>query len=170
MGNEKIARGLSLCSQFVFFIGALVTMMTPLGCSESAATGAPVPIPSVYVNCTTANCRSAISPNPKIFVTFTTSGCDNPYYGATISSSTSAITCSSTLGCYGSMTQWVDSTGATVHTLPSGTYSLCGVVDRSPMSYPTQLGSEDAVGTIETVPVAAATANQLIIDWVDHGQ
>jgi hypothetical protein len=169
MGNEETARGFNLCYQLTCLIGALVPVMALLGCSESAATGVPVPIPSVYVNCTTANCRSAISPNPKIFVTFTTSGCDNPYYGATISSSTSSITCSSSLGCYGSMTQWVDSTGASVHTLPSGTYSLCGVVDRSPESYPTQLGSEDAVGTIETVPVAATTANQLMSNWIDHG-
>ena len=153
--------------------GALACI-TLSSCTESSSTGAPVSIPRIFVNCRTANCQSISAPNPKIFVYLSTSGCDPQYiqYGTAVSSSTQAISCGASVGCYGEMTSWIDASKQIVTTIPSGTYSVCGIIDTYPYSYPASLHTGDSVGEISSVSIGrtagATSANQYITDWLDQ--
>ena len=135
------------------------------GCSQGSSGTASVTIPSVYVNCTTSHCKVNASPNPLIQVIFTTSGCTNPDFGSVASATTFQISCSSALGCYGQVTGWVNSSGATVTSLTSGYYSICARVDYN-RDYPATTNG-DSVGSITNVSVSNSAVNQYVTTWTD---
>lgn len=135
------------------------------GCGEPAASGASVSIPSVYVNCTTAQCMTNASPNPIIIAIITTSGCTAPDFGYTRSASTTSISCSAALGCYGQVTGWVDANSNSTTTIPSGSYSICTRIDYN-RDYPAST-TGDSTGVKDNVSIGSTTASQFVTTWTD---
>lgn len=148
----------------VFFLFALALSVSSCGV-EPVGTGELVSIPRVYIDCTTTRCKTPAS--PMVLVVFTTSGCDNIDYGSTISASTHAITCNGSTGCRGeiSRSSWINNNGVPVSSLPSGVYSVCGLVDYN-RSYPPSANG-DSVGFLDNVAVVEGMGPQIIVDWTD---
>jgi hypothetical protein len=147
------------------FLLSISFLMTSVGCSEPAASGASVSIPVVVVDCTTAQCRVNTTVNPIIIAIITTSGCSAPDFGFTRSASTSSLSCNGTTGCYGQMSGWVDSAGQTTSSIPSGTYSICVRIDYD-RDYPAST-TGDSTGVKDNVAMGSTTANQFVTTWTD---
>lgn len=146
-------------------LAAALISIVAAGCAESTATGAPVDIPRIFVNCQTTKCRTNIT--PRIFVSITTSGCTSPDFGGTRSAVVDSILCTSSLGCYGEVlaSEWVDLNGLPTTKIPSGTYSICGRVDFN-RDFPPE-GPDDSTGALDNVSIGAPTAAQFINSWSD---
>lgn len=145
-------------------VAALISIFAA-GCSEGIATGAPVDIPRVFVNCQTTKCRTNIT--PRIFVSITTSGCTSPDFGGTRSAVIDNIKCTGSLGCYGEVlsSEWIDLNGLPATKIPSGTYSICGRVDFN-RDFPPE-GVDDSTGVLDNVSIGSPTAAQFLNSWSD---
>jgi hypothetical protein len=137
------------------------------GGGEASSPGVPVPIPRVFINCTTGNCLQNTALNPRVFVLFTTSGCSlAPDYGATLSATLTNVSCLTSTGCYAEVTGWVDAKGVASSTIPSGTYSICARIDYN-RDYPATT-SGDSYGALDNVAVAQSTANEFITSFANQ--
>lgn len=106
----------------------LMSVWVLSACSETADTGIPVAIPAIRVQCTTNQCLG--NANPRTAMVFTTSGCVAPDFGEVLRYVSESHTCNSG-GCNFSTSSsgWVDQSGSSVATIPSGTYSVCACLD-----------------------------------------
>lgn len=94
-------------------------------CAEVAGSGRSMQIPSVRISCTTTNCRNAAQADA--YVVYTTSGCTNPDFGERAAGSL-RLTCN-TIGCAGTVSQFIDSNSQSVTFIAEGTYSVCVILD-----------------------------------------
>ncbi len=116
----------------------LMALFVLQACSETGlvpASGGPLVIPRTIVNCTTAQCRTNATA-PLINILITRSSCADPLFGGVVSTSTRAINCTSTLGCYGDVNGWVDANGNQTTEIPAGVYNVCGCINYSATGTP----------------------------------
>jgi hypothetical protein len=140
----------------------ITSLFMVASCAEPANSGAPVAIPTVVVNCTSVDCRRNLP--VKVYVYFTASSCDPAFIDWATVSSSFALNCSGSTGCYGSPSSWVDARGA-VTTIPSGTYTLCGRVDYD-NDYPT-VTNNDSTANQDSVAVGVSTPPTNLTTWTD---
>jgi hypothetical protein len=161
VGGLRATTGAEVCMRSIFrvqsllkFVVAASAVWAMSACSETAATGEPVAIPQVDVNCSFFECKRSPAETPRINLIITTSGCSAPEFGATVASGTQSQICNSS-GCHTSLTSWVDVNGNPAATLPSGTYSVCGCVDFAP--YGTPFVNCEAEGELNNVSIGQNT-------------
>jgi dihydrodipicolinate reductase len=144
---------------------AALAVFGSASCSETAATGVAVNIPQVQIRCTSDFCK-ANSTADVVMIRFSTSSCTDEF-GVTVSTSLASMSCNGTTGCTGTVNSpWLNTSHLETTTMPSGTYTLCAIMDFNNNSNGIP-SSGDSVGTINSVPVTASTGLQIITSFSD---
>lgn len=142
-----------------------VLLFATAGCTEKVASGQPVSIPPVTVNCQTAQCRTNVT-GATIIVSYTTSGCGNFDFGATVSTSNLNLNCTSSGGCAQNVPAiWKNLSDNQVTQIPSGTYTICVRIDYD-HSYPGST-TGDTTGELDNVSVMSSTSAQSVTGFTD---
>ena len=152
----SIARALAACA-------ASATIL--FACGEAADLATPTAIPSVFVTCALPTCHA--NATARVFGYWTTSSCAQPFFGVKVTGS-GTVTCSIASGCAGSVANWAEfPSGASTTTAPSGSYTLCAVIDVNNdwVNYSVGADSGDAVGSLENVSLTSATHVLTITDF-----
>ncbi len=152
----------------LFFILALAG--AAVSCAEIAGSGTPVAIPTVVVDCTTADCQAG--PSQIAFVYITDANCSIGFLGGAAASSSAQATCGGATGCRVTMTSWISGTShETTTQVPSGTYTVCGYIDMDSSDSPTTADTTIEIPNVSFVQgmgvlQLGGTSGQGT--WVDH--
>jgi hypothetical protein len=96
-----------------------------IGCQKTP-TSQDVRMGTAQIQCSTARCQSHNSGSYDAYVFVTASGCSTIGYDLKASGATT-VTCGGGT-CAGSISQWVDTTGATNPVFSQGSYSICTAI------------------------------------------
>ena len=151
---------------------ALLTALASLsligvGCSETANTGETVDIPAINMSCTSADCQAYVGANPRMLAYITSSGCVSPAVGTVRSSSTTTISCTFGVGCSGFFSTWIDTGASTTTTMPSGTYSICVIVDYDRGNVTGAAESGDSSGELNSAAIGSGSGTQFVTSFTD---
>lgn len=138
-------------------------------CAEPADTSVPTAIPPVSVACNLPACHVNKS-GAYLFGYWTTSSCDQPYFGVKITGR-GAVSCTVGGGCAGTFSSWADwYSGQATTKAPSGTYTLCAVIDLNGdwTDYERGAQSGDVLGTLNSVSLNGSTPAQAIFAFVQR--
>jgi hypothetical protein len=149
---------------FLVFLSLL--SLVAIGCSEAASTGETVDIPVVRMDCVSTDCMQNVTPTMYAFIT--TSGCSSPAFGTIRAMSTNSINCTAGSGCTGFLSGWIDQSSASTTTMPSGTYSICVIVDyNGDYSGSGSPASGDSYGELNNIVISGSTGTQFVTSFSD---
>lgn len=147
-----------LRKSFIFLFALLIA-----SCAEQAGTGAKVDLTYVVIECKTLSCRN-FGFRANAIVKITSSSCDPVFDHWAAASTSMEVQCNSIAGCTGSSANWVDGLGQAITQLPSGSYTVCGLIDFK-NNYPVTT-DDDATIEIQSFRVDGVTPIKLT-NWID---